>query len=78
MDKTKRKGITVVVAKHKRLVIVEGKEIPFPPGVTGRSIVVSGTTVTIDGYRLQDGEWVKPAKKPTFGLMELAKAILFG
>jgi hypothetical protein len=48
-DKTQGPGISCVVSKNK--VIVNGREVPMPKGMTGRSSVIKNGKLIVDGYR---------------------------
>lgn len=49
----------IEVNTRKRLVSINGDTVPFKRFMTGKSITIADDGVTIDGYRLINGEWVK-------------------
>lgn len=66
------------VDTSQRVVVVNGKAIPFAAGMSGRRISVTKTGITVDGYRLRDGVWRKIEEQPTPGFWGLLRDLLFG
>lgn len=50
----------IYVDTFRRKVVVDGKDIPFVEGMTGNNITTINDQVTIDGYKLVNGEWKEP------------------
>lgn len=50
----------MTIDQKRRVVIIDGKEIPFHKKMKGHSIVQSNNSLKIDGYKLVDGKWKKP------------------
>ena len=52
-------GSSIRVDTKARVVILNTETIPFPPGMTGRSITISNNEVSIDGYVRRSCKWEK-------------------
>lgn len=52
-------GSSIRVDTKARVVVLNDETIPFAPGMTGRSITISNSQVSIDGYVRRSGKWEK-------------------
>lgn len=74
--------MNISIRKEERVAIVDGKRVPFKPGMTGTAIQVSQAGVVVDQHQLVNGEWVLQTQTQTgqkeVGLWSFLRSLLFG
>jgi uncharacterized protein YxjI len=55
-------GHSAIINARKRVTIINGKEIPFHPKMSGNSMTTINGKSYIDGFELINGEWKRTLK----------------
>lgn len=63
-----------IIDANERLVILNGKRIPFHPNMTGNDIIQVDNHIIIDGYKLIDNKWVSLHEEPKSIIMTVARS----